>query len=120
MIRVLLADDSAAFRRGLRALLEADGRFEVVAEAADGDEAVREAERTQPDLVLMDIRMPRRDGLAAARVLRERLPATQVVILTEYDDPDYRTAAEAMGCSGYLLKRGDPQEWVEWLIGGSG
>lgn len=116
MIRVLLADDSSVFRRGLRTLLEADGRFQVVAEAADGYEVVREAERTRPDLVVMDIRMPHQDGLAAARMLRKRLPATQVVILTEYDNPRYRLEAEALGCSGYLLKSGDPQRWVEWLV----
>jgi len=115
MIRVLLADDSAVFRRGLCRLLEADWRFEVVAEATDGYEAVREAERTRPDLVLMDIRMPGQDGLAAARMLRERLPATRVVILTEYDSPGYRQEAEAVGCSGYLLKSGDLEGLVESL-----
>jgi len=116
MIRVLLADDSAAFRRGLRVLLEADGRFQVVAEAGDGYEAVREAERTAPDLVLMDIRMPGQNGLAAARAVRERLPATRVVILTEVDG--WRFRAEAAGCSGYLLKSDAPERLMGGVVGG--
>jgi len=87
-----------------------------VAEAGDGYAAVREAERTRPDLVLMDIRMPGQDGLAAARTVRERLPATRVVILTEVDGRRYRAEAEAMGCSGYLLKSSEPAALVAGML----
>jgi len=104
MIRVLIADDSAMFRRGLCRLLEADGRFVVVAEAADGQEAVRAAARTRPDLVLMDIRMPGQDGLSTARILHARQAAMPIVILTELDTSRHRAEAQAAGCLGYISK----------------
>lgn len=100
----------------MRYLLETDGRFQVVAEAGDGYAAVHEAERTGPDVVVMDIRMPGQDGLRAARVVRERLPATRVVILTEWDSRRYREEAEAAGCSGYLLKSSEPAALVAGVL----
>ena len=97
------------FRRGLRCLPEAAGRFDIVAEAGDGEGAVSEAERTQPDLVLLDIRMAGFGGLA------ERVPAAEVVILTEADTPQHRAEALAVGCRGYVPKSGDPDLLAETI-----
>lgn len=107
MIRVLLADDEAMIRAGLTAVLATDPGIAVVAEAADGREAVELARAHQPDVVLMDIRMPRLDGLAAAAELRDVAP---VVMLTTFDEDEYVARALADGASGFLLKAADPRE----------
>ena len=107
MIRVLLADDEAMIRAGLTAVLATDPGITVVAEAADGREAVELAHAHQPDVVLMDIRMPRLDGLAAAAELAGVGP---VVMLTTFDEDDYVARALADGASGFLLKAADPRE----------
>jgi DNA-binding NarL/FixJ family response regulator len=107
VIRVLLADDEAMIRAGLRAILGTDPGIVVVAEAADGREAVELAHAHQPDVVLMDIRMPRLDGLAAAAELAGVVP---VVMLTTFDEDDYVARALADGASGFLLKAADPRE----------
>lgn len=103
---VLLADDQDLVRAGLRALMATDGDIDVVGEAADGRRAVELAARLRPDVVLMDIRMPRMDGIAATRAIRsdERLTATRVVILTTFDDDDDVIEAIRVGAAGYLLK----------------
>lgn len=104
MIRLLIVDDHPVVREGLRSLLAAAPGIEVVAEAADADAAVGAAVATQPDLVLMDLRMPGRDGVAATADVLAARPATRVVVLTTYDtDGDVLRAVEA-GASGYLLK----------------
>lgn len=110
MIRVLLADDDALVRAGVRAILAAAPDIEVAAEAADGREAVREALAHRPDVVLLDIRMPVLDGLAAAAELRRVLPGAAVVMLTTFSEEEYITAALASGAGGFLLKSGDPYE----------
>lgn len=103
-VRVVIADDHPVVRDGLRALLDAESDIEVVGEAADGDDAVLLADRERPDLVLVDLRMPRTDGVAATARIRERHPATHVLVLTTYDtDADILRAVEA-GATGYLLK----------------
>jgi len=107
MIRVLLADDEAMIRAGLTAVLATDPGITVVAEAADGREAVELAHAHQPDVVLMDIRMPRLDGLAAAAELRDVAP---VVMLTTFDEDEYVARALADGANGFLLKAADPRE----------
>ncbi|WP_433273746.1 response regulator [Pseudonocardia xinjiangensis] len=116
MIRVLLADDQPLIRTGLRAMLDEDD-IEVVAEAADGAEAVRLAVEHRPDLVLMDIRMPVLDGVTAtARILGElRLTDVHVVILTTYDLDEYVYRALRAGASGFVLKDTDPTELVSGL-----
>ncbi|ANZ41471.1 DNA-binding response regulator [Lentzea guizhouensis] len=107
MIRVLLADDEAMIRAGLAAVLATDPDIAVVAEAADGRAAVELAHAHQPDVVLMDIRMPHLDGLAAARELRDVAP---VVMLTTFDEDEYVARALEDGASGFLLKAADPRE----------
>ncbi|GAB2660844.1 response regulator [Nocardia goodfellowii] len=110
MIRVLLADDEAMIRAGVRAILDSDPGIEVVAEAADGHEAIESAQAHHPDVVLLDIRMPRLDGLAAAAELRRTYPDIAVVILTTFDEGDYVARALSAGVKGFLLKAADPRE----------
>ncbi|GAA2592891.1 response regulator transcription factor [Actinomadura fulvescens] len=110
MIRVLLADDEAMIRAGVRAILSADPGIEVVAEAADGHQAVELTLAHRPDVVLLDIRMPRMDGLAAADELRRAAPATSVLMLTTFGEDEYIARALSGGAAGFLLKAGDPRE----------
>ena len=107
-LRVVIADDQALMRAGFRMLLEAQGDIEVVAEAADGAEAIAATERTDPDVVLMDIRMPVMDGVEATR----RLPGRRVVILTTFHLDEYVVDALRAGASGFLLKDAPPEELV--------
>ncbi|HET6531055.1 MAG TPA: response regulator transcription factor [Actinoplanes sp.] len=112
MIRVLLADDQALVRAGFRALLNAEPDIEVVAEAADGLAAVRLAQQTEPDVVLMDIRMPGVDGLEATRRIAAdpALAGTRVVILTTFELDEYVFEALRTGASGFLVKDTEPVE----------
>jgi two-component system, NarL family, response regulator LiaR len=109
-IRVLVADDHAVVREGLRTFLGLQDGIEVVGEAADGESAVREAEHLRPDVVLMDLVMPRLDGVGAMRELRRRLPACRVIVLTSYAQDDRLLPAIQAGAAGYLLKAAEPQE----------
>lgn len=112
-IRVLLVDDHALFRRGVRTLLSSEEGLEVVGEASDGEEAVTEAERTMPDVILMDVNMPKGGGLAATRRIKELLPYTSIVMLTVSDyEQDLFDAIKA-GAQGYLLKNVEPAELVQ-------
>ena len=115
MISVALADDQALVRAGFRALLGAEDDLEVVGEASDGEEAVRVARRTSPDVFLMDIRMPGMDGLDATRIIcgDERLAGVRVVILTTFDLDEYVFEALRIGASGFLVKDTDPAELVQ-------
>ncbi|KIH96610.1 LuxR family transcriptional regulator [Streptomonospora alba] len=113
MIRVLLADDEAMIRAGVRAILNTDGGIEVVAEAADGREAIELTASHRPDVALLDIRMPRLDGLSAAAEIRREVPSTAVVILTTFDEDAYISRALSEGAAGFLLKAGDPRELVQ-------
>jgi DNA-binding NarL/FixJ family response regulator len=114
MIRVLLADDQLLVRAGFRALLDAQDDIEVVGEASDGEQAVRLAGTLTPDIVLMDIRMPGVDGLAATRriVEDERLAAVRVVILTTFDLDEYVFEALRIGASGFLVKDTEPADLI--------
>ncbi|MEV5747044.1 response regulator transcription factor [Actinoallomurus sp. NPDC052308] len=114
MIRVLLADDQALVRAGFRALLDAQPDVEVVGEAGDGAEAVRLACRERPDVVLMDIRMPVLDGLAATREIvgDARLTDTRVVILTTFELDEYVFEAIRGGASGFLVKDTEPTDLI--------
>ncbi|MCO8269246.1 response regulator transcription factor [Actinoplanes sp. TRM 88003] len=100
-------------RAGLRAVLSSDDTITVVGEAADGHEAVARARELGPDVVLMDVRMPHRDGIAATAELSEAAPATRVLILTTFEDDDYVFGALAAGASGFLLKRTRPERLIE-------
>jgi DNA-binding NarL/FixJ family response regulator len=115
MIRVLLADDQALVRAGFRALLDAQEDIEVVGEAGDGEEAVRLATDLTPDVVLMDIRMPGVDGLAATRRIAEdhRLAGVRVVILTTFGLDEYVFEAIRSGASGFLVKDTEPQQMLQ-------
>jgi DNA-binding NarL/FixJ family response regulator len=111
MIRVLLADDQALVRGGFRSILEGQGDIEVVGEASDGDEAVEQALRLHPEVVLMDIRMPRLDGIEATRrLLAHRSEGIRVLILTTFDHDAYVYDALRSGASGFLLKSAPPRD----------
>ena len=112
MIRVVLADDQALVRGGFRALLDAQDDIEVVGEASDGDEAVALTRRLRPDIVLMDIRMPGVDGLAATRRIGEDpdLTSVRVVILTTFELDEYVFEALRTGASGFLVKDTEPRD----------
>jgi DNA-binding NarL/FixJ family response regulator len=114
MIRVLLADDQVLVRAGFRALLDAQDGIEVVGEAGDGEQAVGLTRATRPDVVLMDIRMPVLDGLAATRRIAadERLAGTRVVILTTFEMDEYVFEALRGGASGFLVKDTEPVELI--------
>jgi len=107
-LRVVIADDQPLMRAGFKTVLEATGSIEVVAEAGDGEEAIQAAETHAPDVILMDIRMPRVDGLEATR----RLPRHRVLILTTFGLDEYIVEALRAGASGFLLKDARPQELV--------
>ncbi|TNY34789.1 response regulator [Thermomonospora catenispora] len=109
-IRLLLADDEAMIRAGVAVITATDPGLEVVAEAADGRAAVEAARRHRPDVALLDIRMPRMDGLAAAAEIRRAVPATAVIMLTMFGEDDYIARALTGGAAGFLLKSGDPWE----------
>ena len=108
MIRVLVADDQELVRTGFRVILETEGDIEVVAEAADGEEAVRQAALTRPDVVLMDVRMPVLDGLAATERILGRPDPPTVVVLTTFDRTEYVFRALRAGAAGFLLKDAPP------------
>ena len=103
-IRVLVCDDHDLFRKGLRMVLEAEEDIVVVAEAADGEQAVARVEELAPDVVLMDVRMPRMGGIDATRVIRQLFPATRIIVLTVSDEEDDLYGAVKAGANGYLLK----------------
>jgi two-component system NarL family response regulator len=103
-IRVLIVDDHALFRRGLQMVLEGESDIDVVGEANDGHEAVEKAEQTTPDVVLMDVRMPRRSGIEATRAIKDTQPLTRILMLTISDEEADLYEAIKAGASGYLLK----------------
>ena len=109
-IRVLVVDDHAVVREGLRTFLELQEGIEVAGEAADGREAVRIAAELRPDVILMDLVMPRLDGVAAMRELRRRLPSSRVIVLTSFAGDDRLLPAIQAGAAGYLLKDVEPRE----------
>ena len=103
-IRVLIVDDQTLMRQGLQTLLEMQDDIRIVGQAGDGVDALAQADALKPDVVLMDVRMPRMDGVEATRQIRARLPATQVIILTTFDDDEYVFEGLRAGAMGYLLK----------------
>ena len=110
MTRVLIADDDDLMRAGLAELLTVDPGIEVAGQAATGREAVEQARRLTPDVVLMDVRMPDLDGIAATRELARAAPEVRVLILTTFEQDDYVFGALRAGASGFLLKRTRPEE----------
>lgn len=112
-IRVLITDDHTVVRKGLRVLLSSEPDVEVVGEAADGEEAVQRAVGLQPDVILLDLMMPRRDGLAAIPLLLQACPQAHILVLTSFAEDDKVFAAIKAGALGYLLKDSTPQELAQ-------
>lgn len=113
-LRILIADDQAMVRAGFRMILEAESDMEVVGEAEDGEEALAAARTMRPDVVVMDIRMPRLDGVAATRrLLAEVDPQPHVVIVTTFDDDENLYEALRAGADGFLLKNAPPEQLVQ-------
>ncbi|MEV7616232.1 response regulator transcription factor [Streptomyces sp. NPDC089799] len=111
-VRVLIADDEPMIRAGVRAVLATDPGLEVVAEAADGHQAVDLALRHRPDVAVLDIRMPGLGGIEAADEIRRTAPATRVVMLTTFGEDDYILRALSGGAAGFLIKSGEPEELI--------
>jgi DNA-binding NarL/FixJ family response regulator len=108
-IRVLLADDHVLFRKGMAKLLDSDTRISVIGECGDGREVLRKAEQLRPDVLVLDLKLPRLSGIDVARELRERFPKMRVLIVTGIDADNYLTEALDAGASGYLLKESEPE-----------
>ena len=115
-IRVMVVDDHPIVRSGLRDVLEESGRFDVVGQAADGEEAVRTVEELKPHVIVMDVIMPNKDGIDACREIMELLPDTRVLILTASTEEDAVIEAVAAGATGYLQKHSRPEELVEAVL----
>jgi NarL family two-component system response regulator LiaR len=111
-IKILLADDHMVVRSGLSTVLAVYDDMKLVGEAGDGEEAVRLCERLQPDVVLMDLLMPRMDGVTATRIIKERWPNIQVIALTSFKEKEYVEGAIKAGANGYLLKNVSAEELV--------
>lgn len=117
MIRVLICDDQMIVCEGLKMILETDPQVEVVAIANDGEEALELVEKHKPDLVLMDLKMPRMNGVIATRHIMQTNPEVKVLILTTYDDEEWIMDAVRSGASGYLLKDTPPAELIDAIKG---
>jgi DNA-binding NarL/FixJ family response regulator len=111
-VSVMLVDDDGLMREGLRLVLSSDDRIEVTGEAENGRLAVQRARHLRPDVVLMDVRMPELDGIAATEQLIAAAPDTQVVILTTFEEDEYIHGALRAGASGFLLKRSTPEDLI--------
>lgn len=109
-IRLIIADDHPVVREGLVAILETQSDIDILAEAADGAEAVKLAVDMEPDVVLMDLQMPNLDGVEAIKQIKDRVPATEIVVLTTYDSDEYIFKGIEAGARGYLLKGASKNE----------
>ena len=114
--KVMLVDDHPIMRSGLRDVLEASGRFEVVGQAGDGEEAVRTVGELEPEVIVMDVIMPNKDGIDACREIQEFLPETRVLMLTASSEEDAVIEAIAAGATGYLHKYSRPEELVQAVL----
>ncbi len=116
-IRLLIADDSAHARAAIASVIAREPEFVLVGEARDGHEALQQVRTLQPDMVLMDLSMPRCDGLLATRLIKRQAPQVIVVVLTVSDDAADLFEAIRSGAQGYLLKSLDPRDWLAYLLG---
>ncbi len=112
-VRILLVDDHPVVRHGLRALLGMQPEWEIIDEAEDGSEAVDKAQRLNPDVVLLDISMPKMSGLEACRVIHQTVPATEILILTQHDSPQMLREALDAGARGYVVKSHAARDLLE-------
>ena len=112
-IRILIVDDNPILREGLKSVLSRSPNFDVVDEAADGLEAIDSVNKFHPDLVLMDLSMPRMDGLAATREIKKKWPGTKILAFTIHNTPEYLTATLEAGADGYLLKDSSQTELIQ-------
>lgn len=112
MTRVLIADDEPMIRAGVRAVLSTDPDIEIVAEAGDGHEAVELVRLHRPDVAVLDVRMPRTDGIDAAAEISRIVPGTGIVMLTTFGEDDYILRALGCGAAGFLIKSGEPEELI--------
>jgi DNA-binding NarL/FixJ family response regulator len=112
-VRVLIADDDDLMRAGLKAVLSSDSSIEVVGEASDGRAAIEQVLALEPDVVLMDVRMPGMDGIAATREIVAAAPEAKIVILTTFEEDDYIFGGLRAGAAGFLLKRTPPEDLIE-------
>lgn len=112
-LKVLIADDERLFRQSLRKLLEGEKDFKVVAEAGDGQEAVLKAQEKEPDIALLDVRMPKMDGIKAAKLISSLVRKTKVLMLSIHDDDEKIISALRAGATGYILKDADQKDFIE-------
>jgi DNA-binding NarL/FixJ family response regulator len=110
MIQILLVDDQHLIRQGLKSMLESNDQMHVIGEAENGQRALEQIAALQPDIVLMDIRMPVMDGVAATKAIAQQYPDIKVLVLTTFDDDEYVFQAMRLGAKGYLLKDTEPDE----------
>jgi len=113
VLRVLIADDERLFRQSLKKLLEGAKDIKVVAEAGDGQEAVLKAQEKEPDIALLDVRMPKMDGIKAAKLISSLVPKTKILMLSIYDDDEKIISALRAGATGYILKDADQKDFIE-------
>ncbi|MDP2919732.1 MAG: response regulator transcription factor [Dehalococcoidia bacterium] len=112
-IRVMLAEDHVVVREGTRELIQHENDMEVVGEAGDGEEAVALAARTRPDVIIMDVNMPKLNGIEATKQIKANMPSTAILVLTAYDNDQYVSALLEAGAAGYLLKNIKGRELIE-------
>jgi DNA-binding NarL/FixJ family response regulator len=115
-VRVLVADDHTVVRQGIVNMLNSSDEVEVVAEASDGAEAMRRAVETRPDVAVLDVSMPRLNGIEAARRIHEALPQTRILVLTMHDEEEYIVRMVRAGASGYILKDGVVSELIAGIL----
>jgi two-component system response regulator NreC len=115
-VRVLVADDHTVVRQGIVNMLNSREEVEVVAEASDGAEAMRQALETRPDVAVLDVSMPRLNGIEAARRIHEALPQTRILVLTMHDEEEYVARMVRAGASGYILKDGVVSELIAGIL----
>ena len=112
-VRILIVDDNPVLREGLKSILSNSTTFDIVGEAGDGQEAVEVVAKLHPDLVLMDLSMPRMDGIAATREIKKEWPGTKILAFTVHKTPEYQTAAMEAGADGYLVKDSSRTELIQ-------